>query len=68
VAVRDAPQLAFLIDRAEYTSDPLVAAEARNAWLVVEDFENELMTGLTRRQRLLRRLALWSFMRRRSLR
>ena len=60
VAVRDAPQLAFLIDRAEYTTDSLVAAEARTAWLVVEDLENELMTGLTRRQRLARRLALWS--------
>jgi hypothetical protein len=68
VAVRDAPQLAFLIDRAEYTTDPLVAAEARTAWLVVEDLENELMTGLTRRQRLARRLALWSFIRRRSRR
>jgi hypothetical protein len=65
VAVRDAPQLAFLIDRAEYTTDPLVAAEARTAWLVVEDLENELMTGLTRRQRLARRLALWSFIGRR---
>jgi hypothetical protein len=65
VQVPDAPQLAFLIDRAEYTTDPLVAADARNAWLVVEDLENELMTGLTRRQRLARRLALWSFIGRR---
>jgi hypothetical protein len=65
VHVPDAPQLAFLIDRAEYTTDPLVAADARNAWLVVEDLENELMTGLTRRQRLARRLALWSFIGRR---
>jgi len=65
VAVRDAHQLAFLIDRAEYTTDSLVAADARNAWLVVSDLENELMTGLTRRQRLARRLALWSFGRRR---
>jgi hypothetical protein len=68
VAVRDAHQLAFIIDRAEYTTDPLVAADARNAWLVVSDLENELMTGLTRRQRLARRLALWSLVRRRSRR
>jgi hypothetical protein len=68
VHVPDAPQLAFLIDRAEYTTDPLVAADARNAWLVVSDLENELMTGVTRRQRLARRLALWSLGRRRSRR
>lgn len=68
VPVPDAPQLAFLIDRAEYTADPLVATDARNAWLVVEDLENELMSGLTRRQRLARRLALWSLTRRRSRR
>jgi hypothetical protein len=68
VAVRDAHQLAFIIDRAEYTTDPLVAADARNAWLVVSDLENELMTGVTRRQRLARRLALWSLGRRRSRR
>jgi hypothetical protein len=68
VQVPDAPQLAFLIDRAEYTADPLVAADARNAWLVVSDLENELMTGLTRRQRLARRLALWSFIGRRARR
>jgi hypothetical protein len=68
VAVRDAHQLAFIIDRAEYTTDSLVAADARNAWLVVSDLENELMTGLTRRQRLARRLALWSLVRRRSRR
>jgi hypothetical protein len=66
--VRDAPQLAFIIDRAEYTTDSLVAADARNAWLIVADIEDELMTGLTRRQRLARRLALWSLLRRRSRR
>ena len=64
VSVRDAPALAFVIDRAEYSADALVASDARTAWLVVEDIENELMTGLTRRQRLMRRLAVWSLVRR----
>ena len=65
VAVRDAPALAFVIDRAEYSTDDLVAADARTAWLVVEDIENELMVGLTRRQKLMRRVAVWSLVRRR---
>jgi len=65
VPVAQAGQLAYVLDRAEYSLDDMVAADARAAWLVVSDIENALMTGLTRRARWARRLSLRSFVSRR---
>jgi hypothetical protein len=64
VPVDQAGQLAFVMDRAEYSLDDMVAADARAAWLVVAEIESELMSGLTRRARWARRLSLRSFVNR----